>query len=43
LPPFIVLLLLVRLDESGNRVEHAEVLERAHPDYAEPTLGVVPG
>jgi hypothetical protein len=31
----------LRLDASGNRVEHAEVLERARPDYAEPTLGVV--
>ena len=33
----------LRLDTSGNRVEHAEVLERARPDYAEPTLGVVVG
>jgi hypothetical protein len=33
----------LRLDASGNRVEHAEVLERARPDYAEPTLGVVVG
>jgi DNA-binding beta-propeller fold protein YncE len=31
------------LDASGNRVERAEVLERARPDYAEPTLGVVVG
>ncbi len=33
----------LRLDASGNRVEQAEVLERARPDYAEPTLGVVVG
>jgi hypothetical protein len=33
----------LRLDASGNRVEHADVLERARPDYAEPTLGVVVG
>jgi sugar lactone lactonase YvrE len=33
----------LRLDASGDRVEHAEVLERARPDYAEPTLGVVVG
>jgi len=33
----------LRLDASGNRVERAEVLERARPDYAEPTLGVVVG
>ncbi|MEP6687514.1 MAG: SMP-30/gluconolactonase/LRE family protein [Gemmatimonadales bacterium] len=33
----------LRLDAGGNRVEQAEVLERARPDYAEPTLGVVVG
>ena len=33
----------LHLDASGNRVERAEVLERARPDYAEPTLGVVVG
>jgi sugar lactone lactonase YvrE len=33
----------LRLDSSGDRVEHADVLERARPDYAEPTLGVVVG
>jgi hypothetical protein len=39
-PPRVVRL---RLDASGNRVEQGEVLERARPDYAEPTLGVVVG
>ena len=39
-PPRVVRL---RLDASGNRVERAVVLERARPDYAEPTLGVVVG
>jgi sugar lactone lactonase YvrE len=33
----------LRLDATGNRVERTEVLERARPDYAEPTLGVVVG
>jgi sugar lactone lactonase YvrE len=33
----------LRLDAGGDRVEHAEVLERAHPNYAEPTLGVMVG
>ncbi|HUR93210.1 MAG TPA: hypothetical protein VMY76_01410 [Gemmatimonadales bacterium] len=31
------------LDARGDRVVRAEVLERARPDYAEPTLGVVVG
>jgi sugar lactone lactonase YvrE len=31
------------LDASGTRVVSASVLERARPDYAEPTLGVVVG
>lgn len=33
----------LRLDATGNRVERVEILERARPDYAEPTLGVVVG
>jgi len=33
----------LRLDAGGNRVQRAELLERARPDYAEPTLGVVVG
>ena len=33
----------LRLDARGDRVEHSAVLERARPDYAEPTLGVVVG
>jgi hypothetical protein len=33
----------LRLDATANRVERAEILERARPDYAEPTLGVVVG
>lgn len=33
----------LRLDAGGDRVAHGEVLERARPDYAEPTLGVVVG
>ncbi len=33
----------LRLDAAGDRVERVEVLERARPDYAEPTLGVVVG
>jgi sugar lactone lactonase YvrE len=32
-----------RLDAAGRRITGLEVLERAHPDYAEPTLGVVVG
>jgi sugar lactone lactonase YvrE len=31
------------LDGDGRRIVSAEVLERARPDYAEPTLGVVVG
>ena len=31
------------LAASGNAVERVETLERAHPEYAEPTLGVVVG
>jgi sugar lactone lactonase YvrE len=31
------------LDRSGHRVERAQVLERAHPRYTEPTLGVLVG
>lgn len=33
----------LRLSASGERVEALEVLERARPDYAEPTLGVIVG
>jgi sugar lactone lactonase YvrE len=33
----------LRLDGAGDRIERAEILERARPDYAEPTLGVVVG
>jgi sugar lactone lactonase YvrE len=33
----------LHLDRDGRRVVAAEVLERARPDYAEPTLGVVVG
>lgn len=33
----------LHLDGDGRRVVAAEVLERARPDYAEPTLGVVVG
>ena len=33
----------LRLDPAGNRVQRLELLERARPDYAEPTLGVVVG
>ncbi len=33
----------LRLSTGGDRVETLEVLERARPDYAEPTLGVVVG
>jgi sugar lactone lactonase YvrE len=33
----------LRLDDDGHRITGLEVLERAHPDYAEPTLGVVVG
>ena len=33
----------LRLDADGQRIAGLEVLERAHPDYAEPTLGVVVG
>jgi hypothetical protein len=31
----------LRLDARGDRIVSVEVLERARPDYAEPTLGVV--
>ena len=31
------------LDASGGRLLRAEVLERAHPRYHEPTLGVLLG
>jgi hypothetical protein len=31
------------LDAAGDSITAATVLERAHPDYAEPTLGVVVG
>jgi hypothetical protein len=31
------------LDGPGGRIVRSEVLERARPDYAEPTLGVVVG
>jgi sugar lactone lactonase YvrE len=31
------------LDDSGDRVMRAEVLDRAHPAYDEPTLGVLVG
>jgi hypothetical protein len=33
----------LHLDGDGRRIVSAEVLERARPDYAEPTLGVVVG
>jgi sugar lactone lactonase YvrE len=33
----------LHLDGDGRRIVAAEVLERARPDYAEPTLGVVVG
>jgi sugar lactone lactonase YvrE len=33
----------LKLAPEGNRVLRAEVLERAHPMYAEPTLGVLVG
>jgi sugar lactone lactonase YvrE len=33
----------LHLDTAGRRITSAEVLERARPDYAEPTLGVVAG
>ena len=33
----------LRLSASGERVDALEVLERARPDYAEPTLGVIVG
>ena len=33
----------LHLDAGGNRVRRVELLERARPDYAEPTLGVVVG
>jgi hypothetical protein len=33
----------LHLDGSGRRITSAEVLERARPDYAEPTLGVMVG
>ena len=33
----------LRLDADAQRITGLEVLERAHPDYAEPTLGVVVG
>jgi hypothetical protein len=33
----------LHLGPGGTRVAGAEVLERARPDYAEPTLGVVVG
>ncbi len=33
----------LRLEPGGDRIVGAEVLERARPDYAEPTLGVVVG
>jgi hypothetical protein len=33
----------LHLDRDGRRVVAADVLERARPDYAEPTLGVVVG
>ncbi len=33
----------LRLDPSGTRVDRVETLERGHPAYDEPTLGVVVG
>jgi sugar lactone lactonase YvrE len=33
----------LRLSEGGDRIAAIEVLERARPEYAEPTLGVVVG
>jgi len=33
----------LHLDGDGRRIMSADVLERARPDYAEPTLGVVVG
>jgi hypothetical protein len=39
-PPRVVRLVL---DARGDRVVRSDVLERARPDYAEPTLGVVVG
>lgn len=33
----------LRLSEAGGRIGAVELLERARPDYAEPTLGVVVG
>ena len=33
----------LRLDSPGTRIVSLQVLERARPDYAEPTLGVVVG
>jgi len=33
----------IRLAADGRRVEQVEVLEQAHPDYDEPTLGTVVG
>jgi hypothetical protein len=33
----------LRLRSGGDRIESTEILERARPDYAEPTLGVVVG
>jgi len=33
----------LHLDEAGRRLASMEVLERARPDYAEPTLGVLVG
>jgi hypothetical protein len=33
----------IRLDRTGRRISGVEVLERANPLYAEPTLGVVVG
>jgi len=33
----------LHLERGGDRITRAEVLERARPDYAEPTLGVMVG
>jgi len=35
--------LRLHLSAAGDRIDGAEVLERAHPRYQEPTLGVVVG
>lgn len=36
-------ILRITTDPAGRRVERVEILERAHPDWGEPTLGTIDG